>query len=180
MLRITGLSVQWNAINNLLFLASDTPHQSVDEKAIANEDVLPIDLTFQRSISTGFHAPPPLPSAYICPICSEDQFTPDHFINHMTKHRWDKPLSLSQDRSWLLLTKSSIHKSSRRLKLLRRNRRRQRDLRRTSYSTTNSDFKESMTHPFGEEETFQCPACPAFQRIVGVKAAVVGFHRLHY
>lgn len=138
---------------------------------MANEDVHPIDLTFQRS-----SAPLSSPDTYICPICSEEQFTLDHFITHMTKHRWDKPLSLSQEYSWLLLTKSSAHKNSRRIKILRRSRRRQRDLRRSSYSAANVDSKQLVNPEIEDVESFLCPACPAFQKIVGVKAAVVRFY----
>ncbi|EUB57318.1 hypothetical protein EGR_07854 [Echinococcus granulosus] len=140
-----------------------------------DEDVLPIDLTLQRKSLPPSMQTPPSASIYICPVCSEEQLTLDHFLDHMTTHRWRKSPLASCDRSCLLLARSSLLKSSRRLKLLRSGRKRHRDSKRvSSIATTRSDEQPAATGSVEEEGqvSFHCPACPAFQRISGIQAAV--------
>lgn len=143
-----------------------------------DEDALPIDLTLQRKSLPSSLQTPASGSIYICPICSEEQLTLDHFVDHMATHRWKKSLVASHERSWLLLAKSSLLKSSRRLKLLRRSRKRHRESKQIPSMATAGDDKQPIVTGFVEKEgqvSFHCPACPAFQRITGIQAAVVSF-----
>lgn len=117
-----------------------------------DEDVLPIDLTLQRKSLPPSMQTPPSASIYICPVCSEEQLTLDHFLDHMTTHRWRKSPLASCDRSCLLLARSSLLKSSRRLKLLRSGRKRHRDSKRvSSIATTRSDEQPAATGSVEEE-----------------------------
>eukprot|EP00108_Taenia_solium_P005072 TsM_000855600 transcript=TsM_000855600 gene=TsM_000855600 len=160
----------------------DSPRNVGNEKIVTDEDVLPIDLTLQRKSLPSSLRTPASASTYICPICSEEQLTLDRFVDHVTTHRWKKSLVASHERSWLLLAKSSLLKSSRRLKFLRRSRKRHRESKQFSSMATRCGDKQPITTDFVEKEgqvCFHCPICPAFQRITGIQAAVNHFENFH-
>ncbi|VDM32561.1 unnamed protein product [Hydatigera taeniaeformis] len=148
------------------------PWNASNERVVTEEDVLPIDLTLQRKAHPSSLQTPASDSIYICPICGEEQLTLDRFVDHMTTHRWKKLPVAPHERSWLLLAKSSLLKSSRRLRLLRRSRKRHREPKHVS-STRSSDIKREG------QISFHCPACPTFQRIIGIQAAVNHFENSH-
>ncbi|KAL5106263.1 hypothetical protein TcWFU_005989 [Taenia crassiceps] len=159
-----------------------SPRNASNEKVVTDEDVLPIDLTLQRKSLPSSLQTPVSASVYICPICSKKQLNLEHFVEHMTTHRWKKSLVASHERSWLLLAKSSLLKSSCRLKLLRKSRKRHRELKQLSSVATMGDNKQLIATGFAEKEgqfSFRCPACPAIQRITGIQAAVNHFENFH-